>query len=218
MPLVNGSACITNSVLPANSNLLGNHFITAFYRGDTNFAPVSVTLEQKVHASATITTVNSSVPDSNNAVRLSALVSGAATGLGKPTGQVTFWDGTNFLAQIPLNTNGIASFIATNAVGTGHLVSATYASDTFFASSSGPLVPTQPYLSGMTMVPNGGFQFAFTNLSGAPFSVLGATDILSPPSNWILIGPASEITPGQFQFTDLEATNNIQRFYRVRSP
>src|SRR5439155_18023646 len=182
--LVNGTACVTNSTLAAGTNLLGNHFITAFYSGDMNFAPASVTLVQKVHASGTVTIINSSVPDTNNSVRLSAVVTPVTAGYGKPTGQVTFWDGTNFLAQVPLNTNGIASFVATNVIGTGHVITASYASDTYFASSSGPLVPTQPYLTGLTILTNGAFQFLFTNLTGSPFSVLGATDIGLPLSNW----------------------------------
>jgi len=218
VPLVNGTASVTNATLTASTNLLGNHFITAFYSGDTNFAPVSVTLVQKVHASGTVTIVNSSVPDTNNSVRLSAVVTPVTAGYGKPTGQVTFWDGTNFLAQVPLNTNGIASFVATNVIGTGHVITASYASDTYFASSSGPLVPTRPYLTGLTILSNGAFQLVFTNLSGAPFSVLGATDIGLPLSNWSLLGPASEVSPWQFQFQDSDATNNTQRFYRVRSP
>jgi len=218
VPLVNGTASVTNSTLTASTNLLGNHFITAFYSGDTNFAPANVTLVQKVHASGTVTIVNSSVPDANNAVRLSAVVTPITAGFGKPTGQVTFWDGTNFLAQVPLNTNSITSFVVTNAIGTGHVIAASYASDTFFASSSGPLVPTQAYLTGLTILSNGAFQFVFTNLSGAPFSVLGATDIGLPLSNWSLLGTASEVSPWQFQFQDTDATNNSQRFYRVRSP
>ncbi len=37
-------------------------------------------------------------------------------------------------------------------------------------------------------------------------------------SNWTALGAASEAPPGQYQFTDWQATNNPRRFYRVRSP
>ncbi len=218
VPLLDGVAAVTNSTLTAGSNFLGNHFITAFYSGDTNFAAGSATLVQKVHASGTVTRLNSSTPDVNNAVTLSATVTPVTTGIGTPTGQVSFWDGASFLAQVPLNTNRIASFIATNVSGSGHVITASYASDTFFASSSALLVPTPPYLTGLTILSNGAFQLTFSNLSAAKFSVCGATDIALPPGDWPLLGPASEVAPGQFQFIDPDAANNSQRFYRVRSP
>lgn len=36
--------------------------------------------------------------------------------------------------------------------------------------------------------------------------------------NWTVLGAMTETSPGQFQFTDSQATNHPQRFYRVRSP
>ena len=36
-------------------------------------------------------------------------------------------------------------------------------------------------------------------------------------SSWAL-GGVTEVSPGQFQFTDLQATNTPRRFYRLRSP
>jgi hypothetical protein len=63
-----------------------------------------------------------------------------------------------------------------------------------------------------------GFQFAFTNTSGAIFSVLTATNVTLTSSNWTVLGQAIEISPGKFQFTDPQTTNNPKRFYRVSSP
>jgi DNA-binding beta-propeller fold protein YncE len=63
-----------------------------------------------------------------------------------------------------------------------------------------------------------GFQLAFTNTSGATFSVLTATNLGLPSSNWTVLGQALELTTGQFQFTDPQTTNAPQRFYRVSSP
>ena len=41
-----------------------------------------------------------------------------------------------------------------------------------------------------------------------------------PSSNWPTIGLAVEMFPGsgQFQFTDPDATNHTERYYRVKSP
>jgi predicted outer membrane repeat protein len=71
-----------------------------------------------------------------------------------------------------------------------------------------------------TALADGTFEFAFSNLNGAPFSVRGSTNAALPISLWSNIGPALEISPGsgQFQFTDPDATNYVQRFYSVTSP
>ena len=135
-----------------------------------------------------------------------------------PTGMVSFWDGTNFIAQFALNTNGIAALTTTNLAPGSHAISASYCSDTVFASSSASLAAVPPYLMGMTLVTNGAWLLTFSNIIGAPFTVLGATDLILPLSNWTVLGQAMETVPGQFEFLDLEATNGSQKFYRVRSP
>jgi hypothetical protein len=65
---------------------------------------------------------------------------------------------------------------------------------------------------------SGGFQFSFTNVPGADFVVLASTNLSLPSINWTILGPATEGLPGQFQFTDLQATNYPRRFYRLRLP
>jgi hypothetical protein len=75
-----------------------------------------------------------------------------------------------------------------------------------------------PRLTGMTWLSNGAFQFGFTNLSGVTFTALGTTNLTVPLSNWTVLGPVTEIVPGQFQFTDRAATNFPYRFYQIRSP
>ena len=65
---------------------------------------------------------------------------------------------------------------------------------------------------------DGSFQFAFTNNPGAPFTVLMATNLTQPLTNWTSLVSPMEVLPGQFQFTDMEAANGPLRFYRVRSP
>jgi len=64
---------------------------------------------------------------------------------------------------------------------------------------------------------SGAFQFAFTNTPGSTFTVLASSNPALPMANWTVLGTATEISPGQYQFTDLQATNN-QCFYRIRSP
>jgi hypothetical protein len=77
---------------------------------------------------------------------------------------------------------------------------------------------TPPQLVNAQVLGNGRFQCGFSDLAGASFTVLAATNAASPLSNWTVLGPATEVSPGQFQFTDQGATNCAQRFYRVISP
>ena len=79
-------------------------------------------------------------------------------------------------------------------------------------------VPTVPTLTGAKVLLNGSFQFAFTNSVGALFGVLATTNVALPLTNWTVLGGVTELSPGQFQFTDPQPTNGAQRFYRVRSP
>jgi hypothetical protein len=79
-------------------------------------------------------------------------------------------------------------------------------------------LPTAPILTGAKRLANGVFRFSFTNSVGALFGVLASTDPTLPLSNWAALGGCTEVAPGQFQFTDPQASNAPQRFYRVRSP
>ena len=65
---------------------------------------------------------------------------------------------------------------------------------------------------------NGSFQFGFSNLRGPSYSVLAGTNVAAPLNTWSNLGPAVESPPGTFQFTDPQATNYPQRFYRVTAP
>ena len=73
-------------------------------------------------------------------------------------------------------------------------------------------------LTNPTQLSNGSFQFSFTGSTGDVFSVLATTNLTLPLTNWTVLGSATEISPGQFRFTDAEATNYSQRFYQLRSP
>jgi hypothetical protein len=61
------------------------------------------------------------------------------------------------------------------------------------------------------------FQFSFTNTPGAGSTVYATTNLGLPWASWTTLGSATEVSSGQFQFTDTQATNS-RRFYRVSSP
>ncbi len=148
--LLNGSgqASVTTSSLAAGGNYLGNHFIIATYNGDTNHLPTQATFMQKVHAGASSTVLNISPSPSTpgQPVTLTATVSRVSGPAVVPTGMVTFTDGAAVIGQLPLDTSGTASFTTSSLAPGNHTLSATYASDTLFAASSGsaPLVVEPP--------------------------------------------------------------------------
>jgi hypothetical protein len=61
-------------------------------------------------------------------------------------------------------------------------------------------------------------QFAYSNTPGVPGTIVATTNLSLALTNWPTLGVATEISPGQFQFTDPQSTTNPQRFYRIRSP
>jgi len=65
-------------------------------------------------------------------------------------------------------------------------------------------------------LPGGAFRLGFTNAPGLCLSLAGTTNAAA--GQWITLGSIPEIAPGQYQFTDLQATNSPQRFYRVTQP
>ena len=64
-------------------------------------------------------------------------------------------------------------------------------------------------------LPSGAFQFTFPFTPGATCSALATTNPALPLPNWNELGSSSEVSPGQFQFTDKEAANQPQCFYGV---
>ena len=67
---------------------------------------------------------------------------------------------------------------------------------------------------------DGSFQFGFINGSGPSYSVQASSNLAATANTWTNLGPATEMPTGSglFQFTDHQASNYPQRFYRVSSP
>jgi hypothetical protein len=65
---------------------------------------------------------------------------------------------------------------------------------------------------------NGVFQFMFYFTPGTLLSVVSTTNLTLPLSNWTVLTGVTEVSPGQFKFTDSQTTGIPRRFYRVRSP
>ncbi|PWU11119.1 MAG: hypothetical protein C5B50_24030 [Verrucomicrobia bacterium] len=212
IPVVNGLA----QTAPTNL-VAGVHFITVQYSGDAFYPTGMVSLVQRIHAKATTMILTSTVPvpGSNSVTFTAALVSPQG---GTPTGMVAFWDGNSFLGQTA-PSSGRASLGMTTLTAASHRVWAEYSSDATYVSCTGAVVGVTALIRQMQMMPDGSFQLGFTNRSGAPFSVLGSTELSVASTNWPVLGPAIEVTPGQFQFTDPQAgARAAATYYRVRSP
>jgi hypothetical protein len=83
-----------------------------------------------------------------------------------------------------------------------------------------PPAASPPVLENITVPAGGGngLHFTFTNAPAADFTVLTATNVSLALTNWTVLGEVRQVAPGQYQFTDPQASTNTARFYRVRSP
>ncbi len=88
-----------------------------------------------------------------------------------------------------------------------------FLADNMTVTPAPTIILTQP-----ARLANGAFQFTFTTTPDAPCTVLASTNSALPFSNWTAVAGLTQGPPGQFQFTDSQATNMPRRFYRVRSP
>lgn len=135
--LVNGQASFTTASLA-----IGSHSITASYGGDGNFNSSSSTMSQTVNKASTATSLSSSENPStiSQSVTFTATVNVVAPGAGTPTGTVTFNDGSNALATVPLNSSGTASLSTSSLTLKSHSITAVYSGDASFNASTGSMM------------------------------------------------------------------------------
>ncbi len=75
-----------------------------------------------------------------------------------------------------------------------------------------------PMLTNAVMLFGGVAQFDFTYVQGATCSAYAATDASLPFANWTFIDIPTEISPGQYRFTDIAAPTAPLLFYLVTCP
>jgi len=113
-------------------------------------------------------------------------------------------------------TNGVVSFSFPINTGPSRTAHINLLGQTLSITQG--VIGTPPNLTGVQMLGNGAFQFAFTSTPGATFTVLSSTNLSLPLSNWTVVGVATNTAPGVFQFTTQPMKNDSQRFYIIRSP
>ena len=181
---------------------------TAGYQND-RFAPVAVNTVSNISAlfGKTITAISAGLAHSIALCSDGTLAAWGANDNGElGDGTTNRWYAPILVNSTPLATGQCFTRIPAGAIG----------AHTLAVVAAPQAVPTS--LAGTQSMPDGTFQFGFTNTPGAFCGVLATSDLTQPRDNWTPLGDATEVSPGQFQFTDLQATNSPQRFYRVRSP
>lgn len=131
-----GTAVFTVSTLS-----FGTHAITAKYAGSANFNPSSATVSEAVTLIGTglALTASPNPANSGQTVTLTATATSMLEGM-TPIGMVTFYDGNAVLATASLGDNGAATFATSSlAIGT-HALKAVFATGSYFAGSSSPVV------------------------------------------------------------------------------
>ena len=140
-----GTATLTNGVASLNNvNLTeGSHSLTAAYAGDATFAPsTGGPLTHTVIAPTVSTTTLTSNLNPSTVGDTVTLAASVTTGVGTPTGSVTFTDGATVLGTTAL-TNGTSTVSTSALAAGGHSVIASYSGDsTTGPSASGALTQT----------------------------------------------------------------------------
>ena len=132
--LSGGVAKLTTSGLSG-----GTHSITATYNGNTDFVgSSSPVLSQVVHPAATTATLTSSRSTSTFGQGIT-FTSKVTSGVGTPTGSVTFKNGTATLGTAPL-ASGTATFTTSSLRAGSHSITAVYDGATDFATSTSKAV------------------------------------------------------------------------------
>jgi len=133
----NCSAAVGAGACNLTSTTAGVKTLTATYSGDTNFNSSSGTASHTVNRANTTTTLNSSPNPSlyGQEVTLTATVIGGTTGMGIPTGTVTFRDGTAVLGSTTLS-GGIATLTTSSLEPGSRLITAEYGGDEIFNPST----------------------------------------------------------------------------------
>jgi microcystin-dependent protein len=98
-----------------------------------------------------------------------------------------------------------------------YLTNSDLANDPFVINLTGTGTVSAPTLTG-ALLTNGAVQFSFANSPYATFTVLTATNLSLPSSNWTVLGAPTNTGGNTFQFSVPVATNQPAQYYQVRSP
>lgn len=135
VPLVSGAA---NIILPKPP--VGNHSLTVSYPAQTNYAAAGPKVQtfSVTPAPVVVKLTPSAWSVTGGTLTLSASIQSSSAGAPNATGTVTFKNGANVLAIVPVNATGMASFsVLVSSLPTGNDVfTATYSGGTNYGTGS----------------------------------------------------------------------------------
>ena len=184
-----------------SSLTLGNHSITSFYSGDTNYtssnapAITQVVVQDSTSVATVVSNLNPSQFGDN--VTFSATVTANPPGSGTPTGIVTFKDGATIIGTGTLNGSGVASFVTKNLYPGTHPITASYAGDANYIASASVTPLNQVVQNQLTTAAT-----VTSSRNSSPFSqavTYSATVVATPPT---MIPPFVGIPAGNVNFFD----------------
>ena len=126
--------------------------------------------------------------------------------------------GYSHIFQFLFRGNSTLWFDATG--GSGAIVQTVFLDDapvTYSAPTTNSM-GNLPVLTSAVMLADGALQLSYSNSQLAPLTVVSATNLSLPLSDWCVVGSLSNIAPGVFQFTSQPMTNDLQRYFLIRSP
>jgi parallel beta-helix repeat protein len=132
----NGVATFSTSFL-----IVGTHTLTATYAGDFNFEnSTSNLVTEVITGPSTTTTLNSAMPNPAYPLQPITLAASVNSSYTIPTGSITFATGSNALATVPVNTNGMATATVSTLHAGTYAITASYDGSTEYgASTSKPI-------------------------------------------------------------------------------
>jgi len=179
----NGIASLSDSTLTP-----GSHTIVANYAGDSNInASSSTPLTVIVKELTQVTLASSANPTSTlSSIVLTATVTNS--GVGVPTGTITFTDGSTQLGTATLNASGVASITVPSLSAGNHPLQASYAGDATDFTSTSPVLtqgiqlrPTTTAITSVSADPNNPLQITLIAAVGwtGPVSPTGTVTFTS---------------------------------------
>ena len=132
-----------------------------------------------------------------------------------PGGALKSYANSNVVSSLTLNNLSLSDAGKYTVVASNYWGSVT--SSPAILNVTANTVPP-PVINPQLTAGGGSFQLAFTNNPGASFTVLRSTNVALPVGSWTVLGTATEVSPGQYQFTDPGAQTNNQQYYRIRWP
>jgi autotransporter-associated beta strand protein len=146
---LSGSGNVVTSTFTISTLQLGSHSIKAMYSDPKgNFLGSSGSLSPDQMVNSNNNTMLLFSVNADLSITFTAEVQAVSSGVGTPTGTVTFQEGTTTLGTASLNSMGTAALTLATGAGANHSVTAVYSGDTTFnPSTSNTISPPKLFVT-----------------------------------------------------------------------